>query len=188
MELVLIRHGKTDYAPADQRGFIGHGRDLAPLSETGVLQAERVAQDPALRGCQLLLSSPYTRALQTAAIISRGADLPIRVEMDLHEWLPDKSHQYASTDEMSRQWERFMADQGDCPPGDNCLWESVEEMIARLKPVFDRYLHEGWRKLAVAAHGMVIRRLTGLVHVEHCVPYTVHYHADYPWYGYIETQ
>ncbi len=188
MELVLIRHGDTDYTPADERGFIGHGRDLAPLSLEGIRQAEHVAKDPALKGCQMLLSSPYTRALQTAAIISRGADLPIRVEMDLHEWLPDKSHQYASTDEMSRMWKKYVEGQGDCPPGENCQWESAGEMIERLKPVFDRYLREGWQRLAVAAHGMVIRRMTGLVHVAHCVPYEVLYHEAFSWYGYIETQ
>lgn len=43
MEIIFIRHGEPDYAPCDERGFIGHGRALAPLSARGVTQAARVA-------------------------------------------------------------------------------------------------------------------------------------------------
>lgn len=40
------------------------------------------------------VSSPYTRALQTAAIISQKTNIDITVEMDLHEWMPDLTFQY----------------------------------------------------------------------------------------------
>ena len=30
MHLVLVRHGEPDYSFVTERGFIGHGRDLAP--------------------------------------------------------------------------------------------------------------------------------------------------------------
>jgi len=29
----LIRHGEPTYKPVDERKFIGHGRDLAPLTK-----------------------------------------------------------------------------------------------------------------------------------------------------------
>ena len=49
MQIVLIRHGKPDYMPVDTRGFIGHGRSLAPLTPEGIAQAEKVAQQPVLQ-------------------------------------------------------------------------------------------------------------------------------------------
>ena len=72
MEIVFIRHGEPDKTEVDKRGFIGQGRDLAPLTELGVEQAEKVSSDPLLKGAQVIVSSPYTRALQTAAIISKN--------------------------------------------------------------------------------------------------------------------
>lgn len=186
MELVLIRHGMTDYTPADERGFIGHGRDLAPLNEVGVAQAEAVALAPQLRDCQLILSSPYTRALHTAAIISRVTGLKLHVEMDLREWQPDRTHLYDSIQDVWASQAAYDEHRGIHPPGEPPLWESTQEMIDRLHPVLDRYLAAGWRKLAIVAHGMVIGRLTGIGAVQHCTPYTVTYGEDYPWHHWVE--
>ena len=36
MDLLLVRHGEPDYSDIDERGYIGHGRDLAKLTEKGV--------------------------------------------------------------------------------------------------------------------------------------------------------
>lgn len=58
---------------------------MAPLTELGIKQAEEVSLSPLLEGCQVIVSSPYTRALQTAAIISKNTGLNIKVEVDIHE-------------------------------------------------------------------------------------------------------
>ena len=71
MKIVFIRHGEPNKAEVDKRGFIGQGRDMAPLTELGIKQAEEVSLNPLLENCQVIVSSPYTRALQTAAIISK---------------------------------------------------------------------------------------------------------------------
>lgn len=34
----LIRHGEETYQYVNERKFIGHGRDLAPLTQTGIKQ------------------------------------------------------------------------------------------------------------------------------------------------------
>ena len=39
----LIRHGEPDYCNMLEKGFYGFGRSFAPLSETGVKQAEKTA-------------------------------------------------------------------------------------------------------------------------------------------------
>jgi len=63
MKIVFIRHGEPDKTLVDERGFIGQGRDMAPLSELGVKQAEEAARSSLLKGGQIIVSSPYTRAL-----------------------------------------------------------------------------------------------------------------------------
>ena len=35
MDLLLVRHGEPDYSDVDKRGYAGHGRDLAKLTEKG---------------------------------------------------------------------------------------------------------------------------------------------------------
>lgn len=77
MRIVLIRHGEPDKSYVDEKGFIGQGRDLAPLSDLGIEQAKEASNHSLLQGGQIILSSPYTRALQTASIISKtiGLDL-----------------------------------------------------------------------------------------------------------------
>ena len=39
-----------------------------------------------LEGVEIIISSPYTRAMQSATIISKNRKLDIRVEIGLHEW------------------------------------------------------------------------------------------------------
>lgn len=67
----LIRHGYPDYSYAEEHNFIGHGFDLSPLSEQHIADVIETSKDTRLKQAQIIISSPYTRALQTAAIISK---------------------------------------------------------------------------------------------------------------------
>lgn len=71
----LVRHGEAVYDHMLENGFWGFGRDFAPLSEKGKEQAEITAKDVRLKSAEFIVSSPYTRALQTAQIISRETGL-----------------------------------------------------------------------------------------------------------------
>ena len=66
----LVRHGEADYDHMLEKGFWGFGRDFAPLSPKGRQQAETAARDGRLKSAEIIVSFPYTRALQTAQIIS----------------------------------------------------------------------------------------------------------------------
>lgn len=180
MEIVLIRHGEPDYTPCDRRGFIGQGRGLAPLTPAGRACAETYAKDPALSGCERLISSPYTRALETAAIFSRAMGLPIEVEVDLHEWLVDKTFQDSTSEESMAAAQEFERYGGRYPLGETRNWETAAEIVARVVPVFDKYLDMGCRKIAVVSHGMVMRRFTGGTSTAYCRPYRISYDKGFP--------
>lgn len=86
----LVRHGEPTYDHMLENGFWGFGRDFAPLTEKGKQQAKMTAKDIRLKDAEIIVSSPYTRALQTAQIISRETGIPVEVEIALHEWMPDQ--------------------------------------------------------------------------------------------------
>lgn len=156
MEILFVRHAQPDYAPVTSRKYKGHGRDLAPLSDEGVDQAYYTALDPRFEGAELIVSSPYTRALQTAAIISRLCNLPLRVEVDLHEWIVDLNFDfdnYRFVREAAKEAEKYGG-----IPNDQCVyqWESYRSLADRAFRVLDQYRQH--KKLIVVTHGILIRQ------------------------------
>ena len=185
MELILIRHGEPDYQPCYDKGFIGHGKDLAALTDAGVNQAEAVSKNSLLNGSQLIVSSPYTRALQTAAIISQNTMLNIAVELDLHEFLPDKTFQYKGQEESDQLHRDFLNCSGEYPANETRKWETITEIKFRAKGVADKYLNLGCQKIIVVAHGGILRRFTGLAKVDFCQPYRIMYTSSFSLYGWV---
>ncbi|MFC4076257.1 histidine phosphatase family protein [Salinithrix halophila] len=163
----LVRHGEPYWALTEERKLVGVQRDLVPLSEKGEREAELAARDPRFAEVELILTSPYTRAIQTAAIISRRRDLPITVEYDLHEWVPDRSLSYDSFEKLKELRDDFYRHQGSYPNGEERPWETMENVTQRAQSVIDRYrIHS---KVIIVCHGMVIRALTGGNRdVDHC--------------------
>lgn len=153
----LVRHGEADYSEMLEKGFYGFGRSFAPLSETGIKQAEMSALDDRLKSAELIVSSPYTRALQTAAIISRETGLKICVEVDLHEWEPDKTNQYTTSEEAIMLTREFNLYQGKYPTGRQMRWETLDEVRKRMRSVADKYAN--YEKVIFVGHGMAFRAL-----------------------------
>ncbi|MBE5784775.1 MAG: histidine phosphatase family protein [Clostridiales bacterium] len=185
MKIVFIRHGEPDKATVDARGFVGQGRDMAPLTELGIHQAEEVSKSPLLEGSEMILSSPYTRALQTAGIISKNTGIAINVEVDLHEFIPDKTFRVKGEEEDAQLHQDFRRCKGEYPPGEVRKWETVSEIISRTKPVFDRYEALGCRKIIVVAHGGVIRRYSGAANIDYCEACEVDYSCDFKCFGWV---
>jgi len=73
----LIRHGESDYSEKGTKIYRGFGENLAPLTLNGIKQIKKTAQDTRLKSAQIIISSPYTRAVQTAAIISKELQIDI---------------------------------------------------------------------------------------------------------------
>ena len=185
MKIIFIRHGEPDKSEVDKRGFMGQGRDLAPLTSQGIRQAEAVSSNPLLKDCQLIVSSPYTRALQTAAIISKNTGLPIQVEVNIHEFIPDKTFQLKGEAENKALHKDFLQCHGEYPPGEWRKWETITEIISRTKPVLDKYVDLGYAKIIVVAHGGVIRRYTGMEWIDYCEVFDVNYSKDFQCFGWV---
>ena len=162
MKVVAIRHGEANYDPCMERNFFGLGLELAPLTELGCEQAENAAADPRLAGAEIIVSSPYTRALQTAAIISRITGIPLTVEVDLHEWFPDINFMYRTKEECDGLGADFAACRGKWPEGETRRWETAAMMSERLTNVLMKYMN--YEKIIIVSHGMLMHRLKAFGH------------------------
>ena len=101
--------------------------------------------------------SGYTRALQTAAVISKSTRLELAVETDLHEQIFDKTFMVKGAEEAKALNLDFIKCSGEVPKGETKKWESLTEIISRIKPVIDKYYTLGYKKIVVVSHGGVIR-------------------------------
>ncbi len=165
MEVVVMRHGERDYQPCYERGFIGQGLELAPLTDNGIKQAQEAAQNPLIDGCSIIVSSPYTRCLQTAAIVSRSRNLPLTVEIDLHEWIPDLSFQNKAG-EGKAYGNDFALNEGRYPNGETRKWESIDMMEKRLLGVLNKYMN--YKKILIVTHGMLMHQIKQYGHIPNC--------------------
>lgn len=164
--IVFMRHSEPDYSFVEEKGYIGHGIDLAQLTEKGIQIAENASLDSRLNNAEIIVSSPYTRALQTAAIISKNRQLSIQVELDLHEWLPDLSFQY-STNEQARSQNRLCIEQnGVCSDNNSIKYENLENVFNRAKKALLRY--SSYQKIIVVTHGIVMRRFAFEPNIPYC--------------------
>ncbi|MDO3410852.1 histidine phosphatase family protein [Saccharibacillus sp. CPCC 101409] len=155
----LIRHGEPDWHTYKPLNLKGNGRDLVPLTAEGERQVQAAAGDSRLKDAGLILSSPYTRAMQTAAILSRRLDLELKVEYDLREWQPDLTFEYDSEERMRELRDDYNRSGGAYPDGERRLWESRSALLRRINGVLERYSDRG--KVIVAGHGTLFGTLIG---------------------------
>ena len=155
MKVLFIRHGEPYYGNVHDLNLVSY---LGELTPAGVQQAETVAIQPELYEAEIIVASPFTRALQTASIISRIKNLPIHVEPGLHEWLADKAHQHTlNTDYGVCSYHEFVDYKGIRDNSCKYNWETAEEIAARAYPVIEKYRAMGYTKIIVVAHAMLIR-------------------------------
>lgn len=163
-EFLLVRHAEPDYSDIDTRHYKGFGNDLAPLTLNGVKDAYLASKDDILKGAEIIVSSPYTRALQTASILSKELDLDITIELDLMEWIPDKSHMYDDYSKVINWRENYNRNNGKClEKNDNS--ETKDEIIKRATKALKKYT--SYSKVIVVTHGMVMNALTGIQAPKH---------------------
>jgi broad specificity phosphatase PhoE len=184
MKLILIRHGEPDYSLVTERGFKGHGMDLASLTPEGIEQAKAVAKDERLKGASLIVASPYTRALQTAAIISKETQLDISIELDIHEWLPDLTYNYDNDDIVKLAAKECTACRGDYTDAEPRSWEKLSTVASRAFKSLEKYLH--YDKIIVVAHGVVMRQFKFQASIPYCGILEVDFDKDFKWCGWVE--
>lgn len=149
--LYLVRHGETDWNL--QRRIQG-STDI-PLNDTGRLQAAKVGSLLARRNWDGILSSPLSRAYETASIIAKKVGLGAPRALDD---LVERAYGEAEGLTAHQLSHRFSPD--DVVPGK----ESREDVAGRVIPAL-LHLAEGHpgEHLIVTTHGGVIRTVLNTI-------------------------
>lgn len=165
MEVILIRHGEPTYDEVAKWGDIGLGFELGKLTDLGVKQAEEVSKNSLLKGATLIVSSPYTRSLQTAAIISKNTGLDLSIETELHEWFWDTTFKFEG--EVSESYNRYIKSKGIKSKDEKYNFEEYEVIKERVFNSLKPYQHH--KKIIVVSHGIVMSAFTDFEDlIEHC--------------------
>ena len=155
MELLLIRHGLP------VRRELVDGPADPELSESGLAQAERLADYLATESLDAVYASPLRRAHQTAMPVAGRRGLSITLVDGVAEW-DRNSNEYVPMEELKAagdpRWRELVS--GEWTSQD----ESLEDFRRRVIDSLERVIadHAGQR-VAVTCHGGVINAY--LVHV-----------------------
>lgn len=157
---LLIRHGEPDWALAAggnlngmENGWAVH---VVPLTPDGTREIENASRPLEAKNYQLVISSPMTRALQSANVISRILDLDLRVEFDLHEWV---CAWRPSLELVDKTVAEMLSLGGEWPSGETRDWEPLSSVRSRVSRVLDQY--RDFDRVIVVCHETVIFSLTG---------------------------
>lgn len=161
----FLRHGESDDINRNKKIYQGFGVNLLPLSKAGVEQIKAACKDKRLQRADIILSSPYTRAVQTAAILSKELGADIVIETDLHEWLANKNFIYEDEKTAFAYHKAYYENNGKYPDCKDEPWETAEMIKNRVLKVLKKYSH--YKKVIVAAHGMMIETVAGCHHPYH---------------------
>jgi len=159
----FIRHGDRDFSEENTKFYRGRGCDLLTLSELGIEQIESAAHDRRLKAAELIITSPFGRALHSAAILSKELGLELRVETDLHEWASDTvEFSYLPQEEADRRFQELLGNNGKHPAGEAPGWESADQMKRRVFAVLEKY--RGCRCVIVCCHGVLMQYVLDIPH------------------------
>lgn len=159
VEFLFIRHGEPDYTEIDKRKYKGFGNDLATLTKEGIRQVEKLTKDNNLKDADIIITSPYTRTMQTASILSKELNINMSVELDLMEWIPDLSYSYDDYSKVVKWRKQYDINNGKHINA-SYNWEEKESIQKRVKNVLKKY--SNYSKVIVVTHGMVINALTNV--------------------------
>ncbi|MGW7682683.1 histidine phosphatase family protein [Kribbella sp. NPDC054772] len=166
-QIYLVRHGEPDYAPIDSRGWPGTAADSAPLTAVGMKQAEELADLLGGIRATYLVSSPFTRALHSAAIIGHRLALGVKVDHDLRDWLPNHNGLWRGAADVRAAQAEFEAYDGEWPNGIQRPWEPLSRVRERARAALARHTASTDGPVLAITHTTVIRALTGEKNTAH---------------------
>lgn len=159
--MILIRHGQSEFNVVYGQTRRDPGIPDPVLSEEGRRQAAALAEALHGKGVRRLIASPYTRALQTAAIIAAALELPVAIDAIVGERAAFVCDIGTHRSELTKRWPSWRFDHLD-----EQWWPPLDETEAGVaaRALGFRRIMAGtvdWHEVAVVSHWGFIRALTG---------------------------
>ena len=154
-KILLVRHGRTDWNAAHRF----QGRSDIPLNETGLTQAEKLADRLASWPVDVVYTSPLTRASQTAAVLAeRHRKVPIvledLVEINFGSW--EGMHLKHLLEKERDSFRAWVKDPFFQPPKGAETWNDIR---TRIESAVQSILKDGHEHIVVISHGGIMRAL-----------------------------
>lgn len=168
VEVLLVRHGATDW---NLQGRCQGATDRE-LNAVGIRQAEEIAATLTRESIHAIYSSDLKRAQQTAQLISRPHNLPVRIEQDVRE-LDHGALEGLTFNEIKDSYpdfiQRWRAEPAEIRvPGGERLIDVAERAWKGLNRIVER--HPAAQTIVVVSHNFpilgIVCRVTG-THLNH---------------------
>ncbi len=160
--MILVRHGESHFNVHYSKTRIDPGIIDPRLTDRGMDQAKQVAEDLGpYDHLQVIITSPYWRALHTAEIIAESLNLPVHVDPVVGERAFFACDIGSPTPELKARWPRFnfadlveqwWPDSGETHDGIQARSDRFRDRMAA---------HPAWETHLVVSHWGFIRALSG---------------------------
>ena len=169
--MILIRHGQSEFNVHFNRTGIDPGITDPHLTEAGRAQVRATAEAIQRAGHPIarLVSSPYTRALQTAEILAGILKVPVDVEPLVREHAKFQCDVGTARSLLCQSWPALNFDHLE-----ETWWPALDESDADVNQRARSFQGRAaawadWREVAVVSHWGFLLRLTGksLANAEH---------------------
>ena len=159
--MILVRHGQTIFNRVYGATRVDPGVPDPALTEEGRGQARAAAAALAGEEIELILASPYRRALQTARIVAARLDRPVLIDDRARERCAFSCDVGSPRSDLARAWPDY-----DFSGLRETWWPADEESEAGFAVrcrTFARHWagDPRWERIAAITHWGVIRALTG---------------------------
>ena len=159
--MILLRHGQSEFNLHFSATRVDPGIVDPRLTSLGHEQAQAAAEALRHQGIRRIITSPYTRALQTAEPVARALDVPVMVHPVVRERYKFACDLGSPRIELERDWPHR-----DFSGIDEVWWPAIEEPAAsiidraRLFRAEMSALHD-WSDTLVVSHWGFILSMTG---------------------------
>ncbi len=157
MELILIRHGETDW----NKDHVFRGKKDMRLNATGILQADAVGDALADRVFEAVYSSPLKRAMVTATRVAKPHEMQVREAPDLSD-INFGLWEGLTQKEVQERWPKIHRRWVDNPswvrfPGGEGVRKAWKRVNSGLREIL--FLH-GTGTIVIVSHRVPIKMMT----------------------------
>ena len=159
--MILMRHGESEFNVVYKKTRVDPGIRDPKLTDAGRKQVTDAVRYLAGRPIERILTSPYTRALQTASIVAESLRVAVHVDPRIGERAAFACDIGTPGAELRNQWPNLHLDHID-----EQWWPTPIESEEQLDQRCIHFRHtqsqsEDWQKTLVVSHWGFIRGLTG---------------------------
>ena len=183
--MYLTRHGQTMFNVVFGETKQDPGIEDPPLTEIGLQQAAELAERLLEFDISKIISSPYTRALETARILGNRIDAPVTIDPDVRERTAYACDVGTVTSRLAADWPHL-----DFSHLDEVWWNPEEEAIPKFHNRCNAFRTrmaalDDWRHTAIVTHWGFVRSMTskriGNAELVRCDPTEPHPPMDTTW-------